>query len=79
MDMGYFPYLWAMGTACTIESTMIHDILSKLTVHNQRPKNYRKTSSISRTKFKNLNVFCPLLKWYLPNPLNPGVKLRMKM
>ena len=40
---------------------------------------YRKTSSISRTKFQNLNVSCSLLQLSLPNPLKPGVKLRMKM
>ena len=40
---------------------------------------YRKTSSISRTKFQNLNDSCPLLQLSLPNPLKPGVKLRMKM
>ena len=40
---------------------------------------YRKTSSISRTKYQNLNVSCFLLQWSLPNPLKPGVKLRMKM
>ena len=28
---------------------------------------------------KNLNVSCLLLHWSLPNPLKPGVKLRMKM
>ena len=40
---------------------------------------YHKTSSISRTKSQNLNVSCLLLQWSLPNPLKPGVKLRMKM
>ena len=40
---------------------------------------YRKTSSINRTKSQNLNVSCLLLQWSLPNPLKPGVKLRMKM
>ena len=40
---------------------------------------YRKTSSISRTKSQNLNVSRLRLQWPLPNPLNPGVKLRMKM
>ena len=44
----------------------------------QGPTN-RKTSSISRTKSRNLNVSCLLLQWSLPNPLKPGVKLRMKM
>ena len=40
---------------------------------------YRKTSNISRTKSPNLNVFCILLQLSSPNPLKPGVKLRMKM
>ena len=40
---------------------------------------YRKTSCISRTKPPNLTVSCLLLQWSLPNPLKPGVKLRMKM
>ena len=40
---------------------------------------YRKTSSISRTKFQSLNVSCVLLQLSLLNPLKPGVKLRMKM
>ena len=41
--------------------------------------NYRKTSSISRTKFQSLNVSCVLLQLSSLNPLKPGVKLRMKM
>ena len=40
---------------------------------------YRKTSSKSRTKSPHLNVSCLLLQSSLPNPLKPGVKLRMKM
>ena len=40
---------------------------------------YRKTSSICRTKYQNLNVSCLALQLSLPNPLKPGVKLRMKM
>ena len=40
---------------------------------------YRKTSSISRTKFQNLNASCILLQLSPLNPLKPGVKLRMKM
>ena len=39
----------------------------------------RKTSSISRTKSQSLNVSCILVQLFLLNPLNPGVKLRMKM
>ena len=38
-----------------------------------------KPLSISRTKFQNLNVSCLLLQWSLPNPLKPGVKLRMNV
>ena len=41
--------------------------------------NYRKTSSISRTKFQNLNVSRLVLQLSLLNPLNPAAKLRMKM
>ena len=40
---------------------------------------YRKTSSISRTKFQSLNVSCVLLQLSSLKPLKPGVKLRMKM
>ena len=41
--------------------------------------NYRKTSSISRTKSQSLNLSCILAQLSSLNPLNPGVKLRMKM
>ena len=47
--------------------------------HSVIKTNYRKTSSINRTKSQNLNVSCLLLQWSLPNPLKPGVKMRMKM
>ena len=40
---------------------------------------YRKTPSISRTKFENLNLSCILLQLSSLNPLKSGVKLRMKM
>ena len=40
---------------------------------------YRKTSSISRTKSQNLNVSCIFLQLSSPNPLKPSVKLRMEM
>ena len=40
---------------------------------------YRKTSSISRTKSQNLNVSHLVLWLSLAIPLNPNVKLRMKM
>ena len=40
---------------------------------------YRKVSNISRTKFQNLNDSHLVLKSPLLNPLEPGVKSRMKM
>ena len=40
--------------------------------------NYRKTSSISRTKSQSLNGSCILAQLSSLNPLKPGVKLRMK-
>ena len=40
---------------------------------------YRKVSNISGTKSQNLNASRLILQLYLPNPLKPGVKSRMKM
>ena len=40
---------------------------------------YRKVSNIRRTKSQNLNASRLILSLSLPNPLKPGVKLRMKM
>ena len=40
---------------------------------------YRKTSSISRTKFQNLNVSCILMQLSSLNSLKPGVKLIMML
>ena len=40
---------------------------------------YRKTSSISRTKFQNLNGLRLVLQLSLLNALQPGVKSRMKV
>ena len=48
-------------------------------LNDKRKMINRKTSSISRTKFQNLNVSCILLQLSSLNPLKPGVKLRMKM
>ena len=42
-------------------------------------KTYRKTSSISRTKSKSLNVTCILAQLSSLNPLKPAVTLKMKM
>ena len=40
---------------------------------------YRKISNISPTKSQNLNDSHLVLKSSLPNPMNPGVKSRMKV
>ena len=40
---------------------------------------YRQFSNIRRTQSQNINVSRLVLLLYLPNPLKPGVKLRMKM
>ena len=40
---------------------------------------YSKTSCTSRTKFPNLNVSRIVLQLFLLNPLEAGVKSRMKM
>ena len=40
---------------------------------------YRKVSNIRRTKSQNLNASRLILQLSLPNPLKPGVKLRMKI
>ena len=41
--------------------------------------NYRKISNITRTKSTNMNVSRLVLLLYLPNPMKPDVKSRMKM
>ena len=42
-------------------------------------QNYRKTSSISRTKSQNINISNLVLQLPLLNPFKPGDKSRMKM
>ena len=48
-------------------------------IHTNQYMKYRETSNIRRTKFQKLNVSRFVLLLALPNPLIPGVKLRMKM
>ena len=40
---------------------------------------YRKIANIRRTESQNLTVSRLVLQLYLPNPMKPGVKSRMKM
>ena len=56
----------------------IDDLMQKA-CHSFANWSYRKTSSISHTKFQSLNVYCILAQLSSLNPLEPGVKLRMKM
>ena len=44
-----------------------------------KKQKYRQISNISRTQSPNKNVPRLILQSSLPNPLKPGVKLRMKM
>ena len=61
----------SLNTFSQRDAAMIQDCLSMTT--------YRQPSNISRTQSLNINVSRLVLKSYLPNPLNPGVKLRTKM
>ena len=42
-------------------------------------RNHCKIPNTSHTKFQNLNDSRLILELSLPNPLKPGVKLRMKI
>ena len=46
---------------------------------SQHKIKYLKVSNIRRTKPQNLNASRLILQLSLPNPLKPGVQLRMKM
>ena len=48
-------------------------------VNQARMMMYRKISNIKRTKSENLGDRRLVLKLPLANPLQPGIKLRMKM
>ena len=69
-------------TSVTIHSTSALPTMATLVnimVMNGWLTFYRKTPSISRTKFENLNLSCILLQLSSLNPLKLSVKLRMKM
>ena len=48
-------------------------------VHKSRENTYRQFSNISRAQSQSINVSRLVLQLSLPNPLKPGVELRMKM
>ena len=68
------PYEWAMG-----HLLLVLNVICVLCHIAMLSTLYYKTSSISRTKFQNLNVSCILMQLSSFNPLKPGVKLKMKM
>ena len=70
-----FQHLSVSGHKAAGVSVPHEDYVGKKDIQRK----YRKTSSISRTKFQNINFSYHVLQLYLPNPLKPNVKLRMKM
>ena len=59
------------GQSCLIDNWTLTNKLQWI--------DYRKISNIRCTKSQNLIESCLVLQLSLPNPLNPGVKSRMKM
>ena len=59
------------------QTDFFSEIESIFAFENSCDANYRKTSSISRTKYQNASQF--VLQLSLPNLLKPNVKLRLKM
>ena len=83
-------FSWKVSKVWNSTPTLFHSSIFKMFQRsiNQSSKSatirreiilYRKTSSISHIKSKNLNVSHPVLQLSVPNPLKPGVKSRMKM
>ena len=56
-----------------------YEVLSNLEKEFNENREYHKIFNIRHTKFQNLNDSHLVLQLSLPNPLKPGVKLRMKM
>ena len=66
--------------ASALLSLVVDLVLLEYSINRRVTLNiYHKISSISRTKPRNSNVSCILLRLSSLNPLKPGVKLRMKM
>ena len=47
--------------------------------YHRRYIDYRQFSNIRRTQSQNIKVSRIFSQFYLPNPLKPGVRLRVKM
>ena len=64
------PILFGFGNESMV---LCKSVVSSVLIH------YCQTFNISCTKFQNLNFSRLVLQLSLPNPLNPGVKSKMKM
>ena len=65
---------------CTVMLVWLKSIqLIEARTSSQHFADYRKNSNISRTKSQNFNDSRLVLQLYLPNPLKPGVRSRMKI
>ena len=63
-----------------VKTTSISYVIQNVYIWSDSTElNYRRFSNISRTQSQNINASHLVLQLYLPNPLKPGVKLRMKM
>ena len=60
-------------------SNDISEDITSLATTKEKAKDYHQISNIRDTQTQNLNVSCLVLQLYLPNPLKPGVKPRMRM
>ena len=71
----------ATASQISIESftTIGFRLVTMIHITDTEPKEYSQTANISHIKSQNLNVSSLILQLCLPNPLKPGVKLRMKM
>ena len=65
--------------ACIFSTVATDALVLKLQTINIHSVDYRQFSNIRRTQSQNINVSRLVLQLSLPNPLKPGVKLRMKM
>ena len=75
----YYPGVCGCDSYHSIHWGLLQDPKSSQYPSWKSHLTYRKISNIRRTKYPNLNVSHLALQLSLPNPMKPGVKLRMKM
>ena len=73
--------LWRRGSRSTLIKILAYRLCGAKPITELSPclPIYRQFSNIRRTQFHNINVSRLVLQLSLPNPLKPGVKLRMKL